>query len=179
MALASRTNAISPKSYVAGCAAGVTPMKSTSSVSVLVFIVVLGIGLGIAYAMHNAVSTWMGYGIDALAFVVAFIVSSAVQVANQWDRAVVLRMGRFQALRGPGLFFIIPIVDAIVYWVDMRVITMSFKAEKTLTKDTVPVDVDAVLFWKVLDPKKVHWMSPTIKRPSAGPARLPCATSSA
>jgi regulator of protease activity HflC (stomatin/prohibitin superfamily) len=82
------------------------------------------------------------------------LVSSSIQVANQWDRAVVLRMGKFQELKGPGLFFIIPVVDTIVYWIDTRVITMSFKAEKTLTKDTVPVDVDAVLFWQVLDPKK-------------------------
>ena len=87
-----------------------------------------------------------------LSIILASLVSSALQVANQWDRAVVLRLGRFQALRGPGLFFIIPIMDSIAYWIDTRVITMSFKAEKTLTKDTVPVD--AVLFWKVLDPQK-------------------------
>jgi regulator of protease activity HflC (stomatin/prohibitin superfamily) len=65
-----------------------------------------------------------------------------------------LRLGRFHALKGPGLFFIIPIIDNIPYWIDIRVITTSFTAEKTLTKDTVPVDVDAVLFWKVIDPKK-------------------------
>jgi regulator of protease activity HflC (stomatin/prohibitin superfamily) len=129
-------------------------MKSISSISVLVFVVIVAAGLGVAYAMHGAMSAAMGYTMDALALVLAFVVSSSVQVANQWDKAVVLRMGRFQALRGPGLFFIIPVVDAIVYWIDTRVITMSFKAEKTLTKDTVPVDVDAVLFWKVLDPQK-------------------------
>jgi regulator of protease activity HflC (stomatin/prohibitin superfamily) len=67
---------------------------------------------------------------------------------------VVLRLGSFHALKEPGLFFIIPIIDSIPYWIDIRVITTSFKAEKTLTKDTVPVDVEAVLFWKVLDPKK-------------------------
>jgi regulator of protease activity HflC (stomatin/prohibitin superfamily) len=57
-------------------------------------------------------------------------------------------------MKGPGLFFIIPIVDTVPYWIDIRVITSSFKAEKTLTKDTVPVNVDAVLFWRVLDPQK-------------------------
>jgi regulator of protease activity HflC (stomatin/prohibitin superfamily) len=66
----------------------------------------------------------------------------------------VLRLGKFQALRGPGVFGIIPIIDTIPYWIDTRVITSSFKAEKTLTRDTVPVDVDAVLFWKVVDPEK-------------------------
>ena len=65
-----------------------------------------------------------------------------------------MRLGKFRSLQGPGLFFIIPVIDSIAYWIDTRVITASFKAEKTLTKDTVPVDVDAVLFWKVLDPKK-------------------------
>lgn len=129
-------------------------MKSNNSLSLLVFIVILGIGLGVAHAVNTAMTGWSGYAAYALAFILAFIVSSAIQIANQWDRVVVLRMGRFHALSGPGLFFIIPIVDTIAYWVDTRVIAMSFKAEKTLTKDTVPVDVDAVLFWKVLDPKK-------------------------
>jgi regulator of protease activity HflC (stomatin/prohibitin superfamily) len=75
-------------------------------------------------------------------------------VADQWDRAVILRLGKFHALKGPGLFFMIPVVDSIPYWIDIRVITTGFKAEKTLTKDTVPVDVDAVLFWKVVDPEE-------------------------
>jgi regulator of protease activity HflC (stomatin/prohibitin superfamily) len=120
----------------------------------LVFILVLGAGLGIAFAAHSVMPGWGSYVIGAFALLLAMIVASSVQIANQWDKAVVLRMGRFQALQGPGLFFIVPIVETIAYWVDTRVITMSFKAEKTLTKDTVPVDVDAVLFWKVLDPKK-------------------------
>jgi hypothetical protein len=59
-------------------------------------------------------------------------------VADQWSKAVVLRLGKFRALEGPGLFFIIPLIDAIPYWIDTRVLTSSFKAEKTLTKDTVP-----------------------------------------
>jgi regulator of protease activity HflC (stomatin/prohibitin superfamily) len=66
----------------------------------------------------------------------------------------VLRLGRFRSLEGPGLFFIIPIIETVPYWIDTRVIASSFRAEKTLTRDTVPVDVDAVLFWKVVDPKK-------------------------
>src|SRR4029079_3056423 len=88
------------------------------------------------------------------AFAVASIVSSAIKVAAPWDRAVVLRLGRFRKLRGAGVFGIIPIIDTIPYWIDTRVITSSFKAEKTLTRDTVPVDVDAVLFWKVVDPER-------------------------
>ena len=129
-------------------------MRSISALPMLAFVVVLAIGLGISLAVRAAVPGLPIYALPATALIVALVVSSSVQVANQWDKAVVLRMGRFQALRGPGLFFIVPIVDAIAYWIDTRVITMSFKAEKTLTKDTVPVDVDAVLFWKVIDPQK-------------------------
>jgi regulator of protease activity HflC (stomatin/prohibitin superfamily) len=76
------------------------------------------------------------------------------KVAKQWERAVVLRLGRYVGLRGPGIFFIIPFVDSVTRWIDQRVITTSFAAEETLTSDTVPVNVDAVLFWLVYDPEK-------------------------
>src|SRR6185369_1036787 len=111
-------------------------------------------GAALAFFMYaasaNVNATWIGVA----AFVVALVVSYAIKVANQWERIVVLRLGRFQALRGPGLFFIVPIIDTVPYWIDIRVITNAFKAERTLTKDTVPVGVDAVLFWKVVDPEK-------------------------
>jgi regulator of protease activity HflC (stomatin/prohibitin superfamily) len=122
-------------------------------------------------------------GIGVVAFIIASFVAAAIQVADQWDRAVILRLGKFRALKGPGLFFIIPVIDAIPYWIDTRVITTGFKAEKTLTKDTVPVDVDAVLFWKVLDPKKaaldvadyqsaISWASQTALRDVIGKTML-------
>jgi regulator of protease activity HflC (stomatin/prohibitin superfamily) len=75
-------------------------------------------------------------------------------VAQQWERAVVLRLGRFVGLRGPGLFWIVPFVDTVSSWIDQRTITTSFAAEQTLTSDTVPVNVDAVLFWMVHDAQK-------------------------
>jgi hypothetical protein len=78
----------------------------------------------------------------------------ALKVASQWEKAVVLRLGKFHGLRGPGLFWIIPIIDAIPSWIDHRVMVTPFAAQKTLTKDTVPVDVDAVLFWFVWDAEK-------------------------
>ena len=78
----------------------------------------------------------------------------ALKVASQWQKAVVLRLGKFKELAGPGPFWIIPIVDAIPTWIDHRVMVTPFSAEKTLTKDTVPVDVDAVLFWVVWDAEK-------------------------
>lgn len=83
-----------------------------------------------------------------------FYILFALKVADQWEKAIVLRFGRFVGLRGPGIFWIIPIVDAIPVWIDHRVMVTPFSAEKTLTKDTVPVDVDAVLFWLVWDAEK-------------------------
>jgi regulator of protease activity HflC (stomatin/prohibitin superfamily) len=94
-----------------------------------------------------------------------------------------LRLGKFRALQGPGLFFIIPLIDTIPYWIDTRVLTSSFKAEKTLTKDTVPVDVDAVLFWKIVEPEKaalavadyqsaIGWASQTALRDVIGKTML-------
>lgn len=78
----------------------------------------------------------------------------ALKIADQWEKAVVLRFGKYRGLLGPGLFWIIPIVDTVPEWIDHRVMVTPFSAEKTLTKDTVPVDVDAVLFWMVWDAEK-------------------------
>ncbi len=129
-------------------------MQNQSPFSLLIFFVILLSGAGLAYVLHIGSESYESYAIFGGTFFIAFIVSAAIKIANQWDRAIVLRLGHFHALRGPGLFFIIPVIDTIAYWIDIRVITTAFKAEKTLTKDTVPVDVDAVLFWKVIDPKK-------------------------
>jgi regulator of protease activity HflC (stomatin/prohibitin superfamily) len=82
------------------------------------------------------------------------LLAQSPKIARQWERAVVLRLGKFVGLRGPGLFWIIPFVDNISTWIDQRVITTAFAAEETLTSDTVPVNVDAVLFWVVYDPEK-------------------------
>jgi regulator of protease activity HflC (stomatin/prohibitin superfamily) len=85
---------------------------------------------------------------------VAVYILFALKVANQWDRALVLRLGRFHRLKGPGMFFIVPIVESIVQTVDMRIRATDFNSESTLTKDTVPVNVDAICFWMVWDAKK-------------------------
>ena len=89
-----------------------------------------------------------------LCAVLGFICMQSPKVAQQWERAVVLRLGRFVGLRGPGLFWIVPFIDTVVAWIDQRTITTSFAAEQTLTSDTVPVNVDAVLFWMVHDAQK-------------------------
>jgi len=85
---------------------------------------------------------------------VGVVLMQAPRVAQQWERAVVLRLGRFVGLRGPGLFWIVPFVDSVSSWIDQRTITTNFAAEQTLTSDTVPVSVDAVLFWMVHDAQK-------------------------
>jgi regulator of protease activity HflC (stomatin/prohibitin superfamily) len=104
---------------------------------------------GLAVTAVTGQPAWLIAGVVAGGFS-----SAAPRVAQQWERAVVLRLGRYTGLRGPGLFWIVPFVDAVTKWVDQRVITTSFAAEQTLTSDTVPVNVDAVLFWMVYDPEK-------------------------
>ena len=158
-------------------------MRKQNPFAILIFFVIFGLGAGLAYAVfavcENLQSVWIGIG----ALILAVIVSCAIKVADQWEKAVVLRLGKFHSLRGPGLFLIVPVIDSVPYWIDIRVITTSFNAEKTLTKDTVPVDVDAVLFWKVLDPKKaalevadyqsaISWASQTALRDVIGKTML-------
>jgi regulator of protease activity HflC (stomatin/prohibitin superfamily) len=111
------------------------------------------------------------------------LVALSPKVAQQWERAVVLRLGRFVGLRGPGLFWIVPLADSVTRWIDQRIITTSFTAEQTLTSDTVPVNVDAVLFWMVNDAEKaalevqnytqaVSWASQTALRDIIGRTSL-------
>lgn len=129
-------------------------MKSKSVFGGFIFVILFGLGLVGAYATYNQTDRTGSLVIGVGSFLLALFISSAIKIADPWDRSVVLRLGHFHALKGPGLFLIVPILDTIPYWIDTRVITTAFKAEKTLTKDTVPVDVDAVLFWKVMDPKR-------------------------
>jgi regulator of protease activity HflC (stomatin/prohibitin superfamily) len=158
-------------------------MRSKNLFSSFIFIIILGVGIVFAATKYNPANIAMSSTIAAVALLLAVTISSAIKIANRWDKAVVLRLGHFQSLKGPGLFFIVPIIDTIPYWIDTRVITTSFKAEKTLTKDTVPVDVDAVLFWKVLDPQKaalevadylsaISWASQTALRDVIGKTML-------
>lgn len=158
-------------------------MKSQSFFPVIIFLIVFGAGLLWANTAYKASDASEGTIIGISSFLITLLISAAIKIADPWSRAIVLRLGRFQSLKGPGLFLIVPIIDTIPYWIDTRVIATSFKAEKTLTKDTVPVDVDAVLFWKVLDPKKaalevadyigaIGWASQTALRDVIGKTML-------
>jgi len=158
-------------------------MRKANSLSGLIFVVILGVGLALAYLEYAVSALAESASIAATAFVIAIVASYSIKIADQWEKTVVLRLGRFRSLEGAGLFFIIPIIETVPYWIDTRVITRSFKAEKTLTKDTVPVDVDAVLFWKVVDPKRaaldvadydsaISWASQTALRDVIGKTML-------
>ena len=158
-------------------------MKTSSSFPGLVFLVILVIGACAAFVVHQGGAEFGAVAVLITTFLCATLVSSAIRVADPWTKAVVLRLGKFRSLEGPGLFFIVPLIETIPYWLDTRVLTSSFKAEKTLTKDTVPVDVDAVLFWKIVDPEKaalavadyqaaIGWASQTALRDVIGKTML-------
>jgi regulator of protease activity HflC (stomatin/prohibitin superfamily) len=115
--------------------------------------IVLLAGLGAAHVWRDGWDTF-NIPIVAATVFVAVVVLLALKVADQWDRAVILRLGKFHRLKGPGLFFIIPIVESIPQIVDMRIRATDFSSESTLTMDTVPVNVDAICFWMAWDAKK-------------------------
>jgi regulator of protease activity HflC (stomatin/prohibitin superfamily) len=94
------------------------------------------------------------FTLGVILIIIAVLIPQALMMANQWERAVVLRMGRLQAIRGPGMFWIIPILDTVAVWIDQRIQTTEFNAEEALSRDTVPVNVDAVVFWQVHDAER-------------------------
>ena len=115
--------------------------------SFALFVAIVAAGVGLSYLTGQAAWQW-------LFLVVGLTVLFSVKVVRQWEKAVVLRFGKFHRVVPPGLFAVIPIADSVAAWVDHRIMVTPFSAERTLTKDTVPVDVDAVLFWHVWDARK-------------------------
>ncbi len=123
------------------------PTPRTNIVALLIFVGCFGAGLWLTIADRYPLPVIIGA-------VTGFVLMRSPKVAQQWERGIVLRLGRFIGLRGPGLFWVVPLVDTVDSWIDQRTITTSFAAEQTLTSDTVPVNVDAVLFWMVHDAQK-------------------------
>jgi hypothetical protein len=130
-------------------------MKTSSSstslsnpVSLTVVVILLAISAGLYYLQI------IGVPVLVLWIVISLLIGSSIKIADQWEKAIVLRMGKYSGLKGPGLFFIIPIIDQVGTFVDQRVRVTEFRAEQTLTKDTVPVNVDAVVYWTVWDVEK-------------------------
>jgi len=116
-------------------------------VAIAMMIASIAIGGVVAASVGNPIPV-------VIVALVGFVLMQSPKIAQQWERGVVLRLGRFVGLRGPGLFWIVPFVDSVATWIDQRTITTTFAAEQTLTSDTVPVNVDAVLFWMVHDAQK-------------------------
>ena len=111
--------------------------------------------LTMACAAVGGVLTLAGMPIaGAVFFLAAIVVASALKMANNWEKVVILRAGKLLGVKGPGLFLIVPVVDTIVAIIDERIQTTAFSAEAALTRDTVPVNVDAIIFWFVHDAQK-------------------------
>ncbi len=126
-----------------------------NGVAGILFVIFLTIAtVGAVIMGLTGVNAWMIVVFTTLFTLIGLYLMFALKIADQWEKAVVLRFGKYRGLLGPGLYWIIPIVDTIPEWIDHRVMVTPFSAEKTLTKDTVPVDVDAVLFWMVWDAEK-------------------------
>ena len=122
-------------------------MPNANIVSILVLVSWAALGGLLMLAVGNPIPL-------VVCIAIGLVAMRSPRVARQWERAIVLRLGRFSGMRGPGLFWVVPFVDIVGSWIDQRTITTSFAAEQTLTSDTVPVNVDAVLFWLVHDPQK-------------------------
>ena len=116
---------------------------------VAIFILIVSVLAGVVVTASTRNPGWL-----IIAVIAGIFLSQSPKIAKQWERAVVLRLGKYTGLRGPGLFWITPFVETISLYIDQRVVTTSFAAEETLTSDTVPVNVDAVLFWMVHDSEK-------------------------
>jgi regulator of protease activity HflC (stomatin/prohibitin superfamily) len=116
----------------------------------LILLVLGGVGSFMLAARGAPLFWWIG----AALIVLGVLTPMSLKMANQWERAVVLRLGRLQGVKGPGLFFVAPFIDEAAMWLDQRIQTTEFNAEQALSKDTVPVDVDAVVFWQIHDPER-------------------------
>jgi regulator of protease activity HflC (stomatin/prohibitin superfamily) len=124
------------------------PEKFLNPITITVFIILMIIDI-VLYSMDILSGDYMLAGLA-----VAALIASSIKIADQWEKAIVLRLGKFKGLKGPGPFLIIPIVDRVATYIDQRIRVTDFSAEKTLTKDTVPVNVDAVVYWMVWDAEK-------------------------
>ena len=128
------------------------PYGQNSPATVIAVVLALG---AVLFALIGVGSKWPPAWIVAvLLALAAALVPLSLLMARQWEKAVVLRFGKLHAIRGPGLFMIVPFVDTVTAWIDQRIQTTEFNAEQALTRDTVPTDIDAILFWQVHDPER-------------------------
>jgi regulator of protease activity HflC (stomatin/prohibitin superfamily) len=121
--------------------------------AIVISVLLVVAALLIAAVAHGS-GALLAYGLPALLLLTAALTPVSLLVAKQWEKAVVLRFGKLRGIRGPGMFLIVPFVDEVVAWIDQRIQTTEFNAEQALTKDTVPANIDAILFWQVHDPER-------------------------
>jgi regulator of protease activity HflC (stomatin/prohibitin superfamily) len=121
--------------------------------AIVIAVFILATAILIAALFHGS-GLLIAYCLPAALLLLAALTPLSLLVAKQWERAVVLRFGKLRGIRGPGLFVIIPFVDDVAAWIDQRIQTIEFNAEQALTKDTVPANIDAILFWQVHDPER-------------------------
>lgn len=119
-----------------------------NSIAPLVFILVMIVGLGISAVIFNTASQGVGVLIGVISFLIASFLSNAVKIAAQWEKAIVLRLGKFKNLKGPGIFFIIPVIEQTII-IDIRILTQDIPKQQVITKDNVPVTINGVLYFKV------------------------------
>jgi regulator of protease activity HflC (stomatin/prohibitin superfamily) len=127
--------------------------RGANRLAIMLAVVVLALAGLVGWFVHDENSR-TGYVAAAALVIVAILIPQAIKVADQWERAVVLRLGKLSAIRGPGIFFIVPFIDEVASWLDQRIQTTEINAEKALSKDTVPVNIDAVIFWQIHDPQR-------------------------
>ncbi|MBJ7409687.1 MAG: slipin family protein [Phenylobacterium sp.] len=129
---------------------GVPKLRGANPLAIVLSSLAITGGVILAVAVTGPTAKWVG----AILIILGALIPLTLMLANQWERAVVLRLGRLDRIAGPGLFFIIPVVDQVAYWIDQRIQTTEFNAQQALSKDTVPVNIDAVVFWQVHDTER-------------------------
>jgi regulator of protease activity HflC (stomatin/prohibitin superfamily) len=134
------------------------PMKMKPDFSLIllqfVILIVASAALAAVFFKTSASGNTEDICVYTAVFIIVFILTFCIRKNNEWERAIVLRFGKFQKVRGPGLFFLLPVADRVAQTVDIRIRVSDFSAQKTLTGDSVTVDVDAICFWLVWDPQK-------------------------
>ena len=121
--------------------------------AILIAVILLALALILGASLHGT-GVFLGGVIPGVFALAAVLTPLALLMAKQWEKAIVLRFGKLHAIKGPGLFLIVPFIDEVTVWIDQRIQTTEFNAEQALTRDTVPANIDAILFWQVHDPER-------------------------
>jgi hypothetical protein len=141
-------------SFVKSVLQSPTGDRDTNSLVKLLALLFGAAALGSFLLIRFAALPWIDFLIPAILLAIAILIPKTLMVANQWEKGIVLRLGRLRSISGPGLFWIVPFYDEVAAWIDQRIQTTEFTAEQALTRDTVPVTVNAIVFWQVYDTER-------------------------